>query len=292
MVAAARGVRGLRHRRAGRRGRWRRHGRRGRRAGRRGSADQVRRGPGLGGHDAGRGAVRPPGTRPRPDGAPARRGRGRHGHAVRHRPRQAAVRQARLPDDPPERGVHGTVPRRARRCRADPFRAEPAVTAATTDNSKMRTRPAAAADMASIIDVDKAAFGADRSRLLRRLPAFAGQLLVLETGRGIAGFAAAWQNHTSTVIGPVVAPDGAAARRLIGDLAAGIRGQVRLDLDPDRPELPRLGGQARPPAGRAERRHGLRRPPAARRPRPPLHPHLASPSPEMTDASPISAGRR
>ncbi|MFY9847858.1 MAG: GNAT family N-acetyltransferase, partial [Trebonia sp.] len=122
--------------------------------------------------------------------------------------------------------------------RADPFLAEPAVTTATTDNSKMRTRPAAAADMASIIDVDKAAFGADRSRLLRRLPAFAGQLLVLETGRSIAGFAAAWQNHTSTVIGPVVAPDGAAARRLIGDLAAGIRGQVRLDLDPDRPELP------------------------------------------------------
>ena len=119
---------------------------------------------------------------------------------------------------------------------ADP--AEPAVTAATADNSKMRTRPATAADMASIIDVDKAAFGADRSRLLRRLPAFAGQLLVLETGRGVAGFAAAWQNHTSTVIGPVVAPDGAAARRLIGDLAAGIRGQVRLDLDPDRPELP------------------------------------------------------
>jgi ribosomal protein S18 acetylase RimI-like enzyme len=128
--------------------------------------------------------------------------------------------------------------------RADPFLAEPAVTTATTvttgmaDNSKMRTRPAAAADMTSIIDVDKAAFGADRSRLLRRLPAFAGQLLVLETGRGVAGFAAAWQNHTSTVIGPVVAPDGAAARRLIGDLAAGIRGQVRLDLDPDRPELP------------------------------------------------------
>lgn len=122
--------------------------------------------------------------------------------------------------------------------RADPFLAEPTVTIATADNSKMRTRPAAAADMASIIDVDKAAFGADRSRLLRRLPAFAGQLLVLETGRGVAGFAAAWQNHTSTVIGPVVAPDGAAARRLIGDLAAGIRGQVRLDLDPDRPELP------------------------------------------------------
>jgi len=131
-----------------------------------------------------------------------------------------------------------TGPFRADPFRTGPFLAEPAVSAATADNSKMRTRPAAAADMASIIDVDKAAFGADRSRLLRRLPAFAGQLLVLETGRSIVGFAAAWQNHTSTVIGPVVAPDGAAARRLIGDLAAGIRGQVRLDLDPDRPELP------------------------------------------------------
>jgi GNAT superfamily N-acetyltransferase len=100
-----------------------------------------------------------------------------------------------------------------------PFRAEPAATATTAatatrtaDNSKMRTRPAAPADMAAIIDVDKAAFGADRSRLLRRLPAFAGQLLVLESGRGLAGFAAAWQNQTSTVIGPVVARDGAAAR--------------------------------------------------------------------------------
>jgi GNAT superfamily N-acetyltransferase len=146
---------------------------------------------------------------------------------------------------------------------ADP--AEPAENTATgtADNSKMRTRPAAAADMASIIDVDKAAFGADRSRLLRRLPAFAGQLLVLETERGVAGFAAAWQNHTSTVIGPVVAPDGAAARALIGDLAVGIRGQVRLDLDPDRPELPawavRHGLQ---PAGlNAVMAHGDRPPP-------------------------------
>jgi GNAT superfamily N-acetyltransferase len=125
-----------------------------------------------------------------------------------------------------------------------PFRAGPTAgptagtVTRTADNSKMRTRPAEAADMAEIIDVDKAAFGADRSRLLRRLPAFAGQLLVLQAEHCVAGFAAAWQNHTSTVIGPVVAPDGAAARLLISDLAAGIRGPIRLDLDPDRPELP------------------------------------------------------
>ena len=156
-----------------------------------------------------------------------------------------------------------TGPFRADPFRTGPFLAEPAVSAATADNSKMRTRPAAAADMASIIDVDKAAFGADRSRLLRRLPAFAGQFLVLETGRGVAGFAAAWQNHTSTVIGPVVAPDGAAARLLIGDLAAGIRGQVRLDLDPDRPELPAWAvGHGLQPAGlNAVMAYGDRPPP-------------------------------
>jgi GNAT superfamily N-acetyltransferase len=111
-------------------------------------------------------------------------------------------------------------------------------TAPPADNSKRRTRLAADADMPAILDIDKAAFGADRSRLLRRLPTFAGQLRVLETDSGVAGFGAAWRNDTSTVIGPVVAPDGAAARRLIAGLAAEVSGPVRLDLDPDRPELP------------------------------------------------------
>jgi GNAT superfamily N-acetyltransferase len=102
-----------------------------------------------------------------------------------------------------------------------------------------RARPAADADMPAILDVDKAAFGADRSRLLLRLPAFAESLLVLETVNGIAGYAAAWRNENATVIGPVVAPDDAAARQLITGLAAQAHGPIRLDLDPDRPELPR-----------------------------------------------------
>jgi Acetyltransferase (GNAT) domain len=61
---------------------------------------------------------------------------------------------------------------------------------------------------------------------------------VLETDDGITGYAAAWRNGNITVIGPVVAASGADARRLIADLAAQVRGPVRLDLDPDRPELP------------------------------------------------------
>ena len=105
--------------------------------------------------------------------------------------------------------------------------------------------------MPAILDIDKAAFGADRSRLLQRLPGFAEQLRVLEAGSeagpeaaseagpAVTGYAAAWRTETVTVIGPVVAPDGVAARQLITALATHARGQVRLDLDPDRPELPR-----------------------------------------------------
>ena len=117
------------------------------------------------------------------------------------------------------------------------FRAAPAPP--PTDNSKMRSRPAVAADMAAILDIDMAAFGADRGQILTRLPAFAEQLRVLETEAGPAGYAAAWRNTTSTVIGPVVAANAAGAERLIADLAAQVRGPIRLDLDPDGPELPR-----------------------------------------------------
>jgi GNAT superfamily N-acetyltransferase len=101
------------------------------------------------------------------------------------------------------------------------------------------TRPAADADLPSILAVDKAAFGADRSRVVSRLPGFAEHLAVLEIEQGVSGYAAAWRNlPSSAIIGPVVAPDAAAAKRLIADLAARARGTVRLDLDPDRPELP------------------------------------------------------
>jgi hypothetical protein len=100
-------------------------------------------------------------------------------------------------------------------------------------------RPVVEADMPAILAVDGAAFGADRSRIVSRLPGFAERIAVLDSGQGIAGYAAAWRNGpASTVIGPVVAPDGEAAKRLIAHLAAPARGSVRLDLDPDRPELP------------------------------------------------------
>ena len=100
-------------------------------------------------------------------------------------------------------------------------------------------RPAAEADLPSILALDKAAFGADRGRVLTRLPGFAEHVAVLATGHGISGDAAAWRNlPSSVIIGPLVAPGAEAAKRLITDLAAKVSGTIRLDLDPDRPELP------------------------------------------------------
>jgi GNAT superfamily N-acetyltransferase len=100
-------------------------------------------------------------------------------------------------------------------------------------------RPAAEGDLPAIRAVDRAAFGADRGRILTRLPSFAEQIAVFEAGQGLAGYAAAWRNGpASTVIGPLVAPDGEAARQLVTELAVRARTPVRLDLDPDRTELP------------------------------------------------------
>jgi GNAT superfamily N-acetyltransferase len=100
-------------------------------------------------------------------------------------------------------------------------------------------RAAGRADLSAILAVDRAAFGADRAAVVGRLPGFADRIAVIENGHGIAGYAAAWRNHvTSTVIGPLVAPDAEAATWLIAELAARARTPVRLDLDPDRADLP------------------------------------------------------
>lgn len=115
--------------------------------------------------------------------------------------------------------------------------AEPA-TEATGPAAGATTRPAAAADLRAIIEVDEAAFGTDRGHILRELPAFAEQLRVLAAGGKIIGYAGAWLNGNITVIGPIVAPDGPGAQLLIGDLARNVAGPLRLDLDPDRTELP------------------------------------------------------
>jgi GNAT superfamily N-acetyltransferase len=104
-------------------------------------------------------------------------------------------------------------------------------------------RSATLADLPAILDLDRAAFGADRGHILTRLYTLVDRMVVAEAGgpagHDIAGYAAAWRNTpASAVIGPLVAPDGETARHLVTALAADAATPVRLDLDPDRPELP------------------------------------------------------
>jgi GNAT superfamily N-acetyltransferase len=101
-------------------------------------------------------------------------------------------------------------------------------------------RTATAADLPAILAADRAAFGADRGRIIVRLPDFADHIAVLDDpADGIVGYATAWRNHvTSTVIGPLVAPDQEAAKRLVAHLAAQVSTPIRLDLDPGREGLP------------------------------------------------------
>jgi GNAT superfamily N-acetyltransferase len=98
-------------------------------------------------------------------------------------------------------------------------------------------RVATEADLPAILTLDRAMYGADRERMLTRLPAFADRIVVFEASEGIAGYAAAWRTEPFMVIGPLVAPDDAAARRLITDLGEHSTVPLRLDLDPDRSEL-------------------------------------------------------
>ncbi len=99
-------------------------------------------------------------------------------------------------------------------------------------------RVATEADLPAILTLDRAAYGADRERILTRLPAFADRIVVLEASEGIVGYAAAWRTEAFMVIGPLMAPDDAGAWRLVTELAAHTTVAIRLDLDPDRSELP------------------------------------------------------
>jgi GNAT superfamily N-acetyltransferase len=110
--------------------------------------------------------------------------------------------------------------------------------AAALAESSGDVRLATEADLSAILALDLAVYGADRTRILTRLPAFAERIVVLEASEGIVGYAAAWRTEAYLMIGPLLAPDGAAARRLVTELAADSTVAVRLDLDPDRPELP------------------------------------------------------
>jgi GNAT superfamily N-acetyltransferase len=99
------------------------------------------------------------------------------------------------------------------------------------------SRPAVPDDVPEILKLDAEVNGADRSRLVERLPSFAEQLRVVERRGVVSGYAGAWRNVDNVLIGPVLAETVNDAQTLIADLAGTISEPVRLDLDDRHPHL-------------------------------------------------------
>jgi GNAT superfamily N-acetyltransferase len=103
--------------------------------------------------------------------------------------------------------------------------------------SAVRTRPATAEDLSAILRLDLEVFGSDRTHVITRLPAFADLLRVAEDATGVTGYAAAWPNMETHVIGPLIAPDTATAKALVTSLAEGTDRSLRTDIDVRHEEL-------------------------------------------------------
>jgi GNAT superfamily N-acetyltransferase len=102
---------------------------------------------------------------------------------------------------------------------------------------KVATRAATAEDLAAILRLDEQVFGTDRTHIVTRLPAFADQLRVAEEKGRIIGYAAAWPNMDTHVVGPLIARDTAVAQALIASLAARADRPLRTDIDVRHEEL-------------------------------------------------------
>ncbi|WP_030319500.1 GNAT family N-acetyltransferase [Streptomyces sp. NRRL B-3229] len=103
--------------------------------------------------------------------------------------------------------------------------------------STVRTRAATAEDLAAILQLDEEVLGTDRTHLVTRLPAFADQLRVVEESGRITGYAAAWPNMDTHVVGPLVARDTETAQALLASLATGTDRPLRTDIDVRHEEL-------------------------------------------------------
>ncbi|MFD9031445.1 GNAT family N-acetyltransferase [Streptomyces sp. NPDC059567] len=102
---------------------------------------------------------------------------------------------------------------------------------ATEPAPDIPTRPATAEDLQAILHLDTEIFGLDRTHMITRLPAFADLLRVSETDGEITGFAAAWPNMDTHVIGPLIARDTATAQALVASLATATDRPLRTDID-------------------------------------------------------------
>lgn len=99
------------------------------------------------------------------------------------------------------------------------------------------TRAATAEDLTSILRLDEEVFGADRTPIITRLPAFADRMHVAEENGRLIGYAATWPNMETQVVGPLIARDTATAKALITSLATHTDRPLRTDIDVRHEEL-------------------------------------------------------
>lgn len=99
------------------------------------------------------------------------------------------------------------------------------------------TRPATADDLQRILRLDAETFGADRTHIITRLPAFSDRFLVAEDDGALVGFAALWPSGHVHSIGPLTARDTGTAKALVTALAATTDRPLRTDVDARHKEL-------------------------------------------------------
>ncbi|MGW1465318.1 GNAT family N-acetyltransferase [Streptomyces sp. NPDC002308] len=104
-------------------------------------------------------------------------------------------------------------------------------------SSAPTTRRATARDLPAIMALDASAFGAERTQMLARLPAFSDHFRVAERAGELVGFAALWPSDGSHVIGPLVAPDSDTAKALVASLASETDLVLRTEIDTRHTEL-------------------------------------------------------
>ncbi|MET7861363.1 GNAT family N-acetyltransferase [Streptomyces sp. NPDC005318] len=103
--------------------------------------------------------------------------------------------------------------------------------------SAVTVRPAAAGDLHAMLRLDAEVFGADRTHLLARLPAFADHLRVAEDGGELVGYAAIWPSDRLHAVGPLIARDTDTAEALVASLAEATDRPLRMDADARHAEL-------------------------------------------------------
>ncbi|WP_369272143.1 GNAT family N-acetyltransferase [Streptomyces sp. R11] len=103
--------------------------------------------------------------------------------------------------------------------------------------SSVATRAATAEDLSAIVRLDEEVFGTDRTHIITRLPAFTDRLRVAEDNGRLIGYAGAWPNMDTQVVGPLVARDTETAKALIASLATHTDRPLRTDIDVRHEEL-------------------------------------------------------